>query len=148
MSENTVIVKKLLSAGRDEVFEAFTNPDIMSKWFFPGDDMSVEVSNNLEIGGGYTLKMYAENGDIYTHAGEYKEISPPEKLVFTWNSDLVQDTVVTITFIESGGSTEVTVSHELLPNDEMREDHRKGWTAYEDGKAKDESATLTPARAR
>ena len=128
MSENTVIVKKVISAGRDEVFEAFTNPDIMSKWFFPEEDMSAEVSNNLEIGGDYTLKMYAKNGDIYTHVGEYKEISPPEKLVFTWNSDFVQDTVVTVTFVESGGSTEVTISHELLPSEEMRENHRKGWT--------------------
>ena len=127
MSENTVVVKKFISAGRDEVFEAFTNADIMSKWFFPGEDMSAEVTNNLKPGGSYTLKMHAKNGDIYTHVGEYKEITHPEKLVFTWNSDFVQNTVVTVTFAESDSGTEVTVSHDLLPNDEMRQDHRKGW---------------------
>lgn len=127
MSENTVVVKKFISAGRDEVFEAFTNADIMSKWFFPGEDMSAEVTNNLELGGSYTLRMLAKNGDVYTHVGEYKEITPPEKLVFTWNSDFVQNTVVTVTFAESDSGTEVTVSHDLLPNDEMRQDHRKGW---------------------
>lgn len=127
MIENTVVVKKFISAGRDEVFEAFTNADIMSKWFFPGEDMSAEVTNNLELGGSYTLRMLAKNGDVYTHVGEYKEITPPEKLVFTWNSDFVQNTVVTVTFAESDSGTEVTVSHDLLPNDEMRQDHRKGW---------------------
>ena len=110
------------------MFEAFTDADIMSKWFFPGEDMSAEVTNNPVVGGGYTLKMHAKSGDTYTHVGEYKEITPPDKLVFTWNSDFVQNTVVTVTFVESGSGTEVTVSHDLLPNDEMRQDHRKGWT--------------------
>ncbi len=128
MSENTVVVKMLIIASRGEVFEAFTDAEIMSKWFFPEDDMSVEVTNNPVVGGSYTLKMYAKNGDIYTHVGEYKEILPPEKLVFTWNSNFVQDTLVTITFSESGGATEVTISHELLPSVDMAENHRGGWT--------------------
>ena len=72
--------------------------------------------------------MYAKNGDIYTHVGEYKEISPPDKLVFTWNSDFVQNTVVTLTLSDSDGGTEVTISHELLPEGEMAENHRGGWT--------------------
>ncbi len=128
MSENTVVVKKVISAPRDEVFEAFTDAEIMSKWFFPDEDMSAEVTNNPVVGGDYTLKMYAKNGDIYTHVGEYKEISPPEKLVFTWNSDFVQNTVVTVILEESGSGTEVTISHDLLPSVEMAENHRGGWT--------------------
>ena len=127
MSETTVVVKKVISASRDEVFEAFTNADIMSKWFFPEDDMSAEVTNNPIEGGDYTLKMRAKNGDTYTHVGEYKEISPPDKLVFTWNSDFVQNTVVTVTLIESDGGTEVTISHELLPSGDMAEKYRGGW---------------------
>jgi len=127
MSDNTVVVKKLINASREELFEAFTNPDIMSKWFYPDDDMSVDVANEFHVGGTYTLKMYASNGDIYTHVGEYKEIIPPEKLVFTWNSDFVQNTVVTVTFSEMESGTEVTISHDLLPAGEMTENHRKGW---------------------
>ena len=55
------------------------------------------------------------------------EIIPPEKLVFTWNSDFVQNTVVTVTFSEMETGTEVTISHDLLPAGEMTENHRKGW---------------------
>jgi uncharacterized protein YndB with AHSA1/START domain len=128
MSENTVVVKRLISASRGEVFEAFTDAEIMSKWFFPEEDMSAEVTNDPVVGGDYTLKMHAKNGDTYTHVGEYKEIVHPEKLVFTWTSDFVQDTLVTITFSESGGATEVTISHELLPSVEMVDNHRGGWT--------------------
>jgi len=127
MSDNTVVVTKVINASREELFEAFTNPEIMSKWFYPEDDMSVEVNNTFHVGGGYTLKMHSKSGDLYTHIGEYKEIIPLEKLVFTWNSDFVQNTVVTVTFSEMESGTEVTISHDLLPAGEMTENHRKGW---------------------
>lgn len=128
MSSATVVVKKVISAPREEVFKAFTDVEVMSKWFFPDDDMSVDVTNNPVVGGDYTLKMYAKNGDTYTHVGEYRELTPPDRLVFTWNSDFVQNTVVTVSFSESGDGTEVTVTHELLPEGEMAENHRGGWT--------------------
>jgi len=127
MSENPVVVSKVINATREELFEAFTNPGIMSKWFYPEEDMSAEVANTFHVGGGYTLKMHSKGGEIYTHVGEYKEIIPPEKLVFTWNSDFVQNTIVTVTFSESGNGTEVTISHDLLPVGKMMENHRKGW---------------------
>ncbi len=127
MSDNPVVVSKVIHASREELFEAFTNSDIMSKWFYPDEDMSAEVTNTLHVGGGYVLKMHSKSGDTYTHVGEYKEIVPPQRLVFTWNSDFVQNTVVTVTFSETGSGTEVTVSHDLLPEGEMAENHRKGW---------------------
>ena len=127
MSNSTVVVKKVINAGREELFEAFTNPDIMSKWFYPEEDMSAEVTNTFHVGGGYTLIMHGKNGVTYTHVGEYKEIVSPEKLVFTWNSDFVQDTVVTVTFSQMDSGTEVTVTHDLMPSEEMAENHRGGW---------------------
>lgn len=127
MSDNPVVVSKIIKATREELFEAFTNPDIMSKWFYPEEDMSAEVTNTFHVGGGYTLKMYGKNGVLYTHVGEYKEIVPPDKLVFTWNSDFVQNTVVTVTFSQMESGTEVTITHDLLPAGEMTENHRKGW---------------------
>ena len=127
MSDNQVVVSKVIDASREELFEAFTNPEIMSKWFYPEEDMSAEVTNTFRVGGGYVLKMHCKNGEIYTHVGEYMEIVPPEKLVFTWNSDFVQNTVVTITFSGVDSGTEVTISHDLLPAGEMTENHRKGW---------------------
>ena len=57
MSENTLVVSKVINASREELFEAFSNPDIMNKWFYPNEDMSVEVSNTFHVGGGYVLKI-------------------------------------------------------------------------------------------
>lgn len=128
MSEHSATISRVINATREELFEAFTNPEVMSQWFYPDEDMSVEVNNTLQVGGGYTLKMHGKDGVTYTHVGEYKEIVPPEKLVFTWNSDFVQNTLVTIVFNDSGEGTEIVLTHDLLPSEEQVECHIGGWT--------------------
>jgi len=127
VSESKVVVKRVIKASPEDVFEAFTNPEIMTKWFYGMEDGSVEVLNTLEVGGAYILNMISTDGKEYRHTGEYKVIVPPEKLVFTWNSDHAQDTVVTVHFRPAGEHTEVTIEHEFL-TDEERENHRRGWT--------------------
>lgn len=128
MSEKEVVVKRVIKAGRDEVFEAFTDPEILTRWFYPFEGWRVEVKNALEVGGAYSMVMFEPGGAKYEHTGEYKELSAPERLVFTWNSEFAQGTVVTVTLAEVEGGTEVTITHDLLPTEKMREDHRKGWT--------------------
>ncbi|MGH7848786.1 MAG: SRPBCC family protein [Thermodesulfobacteriota bacterium] len=128
MSENKVVVTKVIKASPEEVFEAFTNPKIMTKWFYGDEGWTADISNTLEVGGKYNLTMLATDGKKYKHTGEYKVIAPPEKLVFTWNSDFAQNTVVTVDFRQVADGTEVTLEHDFLPTDEAREDHRKGWT--------------------
>jgi len=128
MSESKLVVTKVIKATPEEAFEAFTDPEIMRKWFYGDEGWTVDVSNTLEIGGKYILNMIKPDGKEYKHTGEYKVIAPPEKLVFTWNSDFAQDTVVTVYFRGVAGGTEITLEHEFLPTPEAREDHRKGWT--------------------
>lgn len=128
MSESKLVVTKVIKATPEEVFEAFTKPEIMTKWFYGAEGWTADISNSLEVGGKYIVTMHATNGKDYVHEGEYKVIVPPEKLVFTWNSDFAQNTVVTIHFRSVGDGTEITLEHEFLPTDELREDHRKGWT--------------------
>lgn len=130
MSENKVAIRKVINASRQELFEAFTNPVIMSKWFFPEKDMSVEVTNEFSLGSAYVLKMHTGKGDVYTHVERYKKIVPPEKLVFTWNSDFVENTVVTLVFSESETGTVITITYDLTPSEEMADDHKKGWTGF------------------
>lgn len=127
MSENTVVVKRVIKAAPDQVFEAFTNPGIMSKWFYGMEDGTSEVSNTLRVGGGFSINMRTGGGTEYMHKGEYREIVPFEKLVFTWNSDFAKDSVVTVSFRKAAGGTEVTIEHEFLALSE-RENHRRGWT--------------------
>lgn len=127
MNTDKLIVKRIINAGIDSVFEAFSKPEIMRMWFYPDEDMSAEVSNTFRVGGGYVIKMHTKTGDTYTHTGEYLEIVSPEKIVFTWNSDFVNDTVVTVTLSEAEDGTEVVLSHDFLPEGELTHKHRSGW---------------------
>jgi uncharacterized protein YndB with AHSA1/START domain len=62
-------------------------------------------------------------------------------LVYTWrwegNPELaLENSLVTVEFIELGGSTEIRLTHENLPTDEARESHRHGWSGSFDKLAK------------
>lgn len=127
--EHDLTVRKVIDADRETVFKALTESGIMEEWFFAGPDgWSATVKNDFRVGGSYRIDMHGEN-DTYWHKGEYREIISNEKLVFTWNSRAVEDTLVTITLAEVEGGTEVTLTHEFMPNEEMKKNHTEGWTA-------------------
>src|SRR5678815_5825073 len=77
-----VIVRKLLSAPREKVFALWTDAARMPEWILDGGSATLD----LRVGGKYHMDMQYE-GKSYPHDGEYLEIVPPERLVFTWISE-------------------------------------------------------------
>jgi uncharacterized protein YndB with AHSA1/START domain len=73
------------------------------------------------------------NGEVYTVTGVYREIRPPEKLVFTWRWETdpdrgdAGDSVVTLEFLDRGRATELRLTHERIASDAARAEHEKGW---------------------
>ena len=127
MTQPVVKIRRVIKAKRKKVFEAWTKPELLRKWFFAAPNWSASVSNELKVGGSYKVDMHTEEKNTFSHYGEYKEIKPPEKLVFTWNSSMIQDSLVTIEFKELGDTTELTLTHELLPTEDIRSKHEGGW---------------------
>lgn len=127
-NESTLTVKRTINADKETIFKALTDEKIMEKWFFAGPEgWSATVKSKAKVGEEYKIDMHGEN-DTYTHTGTFKEVIPNDKIVFTWNSKSVQDTLVTITLTEQNGGTEVKLVHEFMPSKEMKENHTKGWT--------------------
>ena len=65
--------------------------------------------------------------------GEYREVTPPAKLIYTWqwedDPDYVdRETLVTVEFVDLGNSTEVRLTHENLPGAESIKNHEHGWS--------------------
>lgn len=127
--ESTLMVKRVIDADPETLFEALTDQEIMKQWFFASGDVgwSASVENNPHKGGSFKVDMHGPE-DTYSHEGVYKEIVPNEKIVFTWNSPYVADTVVTITLSEKDSGTEVKLKHEFMPNEEETKKHTQGWT--------------------
>lgn len=126
-----VIVKRTFAAPREKVFEAWVNPALMARWFCrcAKHPPTRIIQADVRPGGQYRLEVVGDK--LYRGSGTYKEVRPPEKLVFTWNwqHDDFADTLVTVEFRSLGGSgfTEVTLTHELLPTEKARAEHRQGW---------------------
>lgn len=121
-------MNKTYNGPSDLVFEAWIKPEIIKKWFSPDGKWAVEVAEmNVSVGGKYRIAMRAPDNRIWEVSGQYKEIHPNKKLVFTWNTEDVKETVVTVDFKDLGEKTEVNLTHDLLPNQEQVDEHTYGW---------------------
>jgi len=127
----TLKVTRTLPASREKVFRAWTDPQTLMKWFAPSDQFITRLPEfDLRVGGRYRIEMKLEE-KTHTVVGTYREIRPPEKLVFTWRWENepahVGDTLVTIELFDRGGKTELILTHEGFANEASRDEHNKGW---------------------
>lgn len=126
----SVHVLRRIAAPAQALFEAWLDPESVAAWMRPFDTVSTAAHNEPVVGGSYRITMHQSDGKLVEHVGKYLEIDPPRRLVFTWASPATQhkDSLVTIEFIESDGATEVSLTHEQLP-EYMAQAHVGGWTS-------------------
>ena len=124
-----VRVQRTLKATRDRVFRAWTQPEVMARWFFPGAGWTCDVTSDLRTGGSWQALMHDAAGGEHNQFGEYREIVPPSRLVFTWSCpDLgVEGSVVTVELRDVDGGTALTLTHELPADPKVRSGHEEGW---------------------
>lgn len=118
-------LERLLPATRERVFAWWTDPERMAKWLSPTRE--AKVSANVVVGGAFRVVMVGDGVEI-EHTGEYLEIDPPRRLVFTWMSAYTGDgpSLVTVDLEQRGDSTRIVLTHERLPGEHV-EPHRGGW---------------------
>jgi uncharacterized protein YndB with AHSA1/START domain len=75
------------------------------------------------------------DGTSITIEGEFHEVEPPDKLVYTWRmgQEMEEVSLVTVRFEGRGDSTEVIVIHDQIPSDRVRDSHEAGWNGCLDG---------------
>jgi uncharacterized protein YndB with AHSA1/START domain len=125
-------MKRIFSAPREKVFEAWTNPEMMNQWLAPVGYSTPEAEADLRTGGRYRVVMkHDEKGATHTAVGEYREVAPPERLVFTWTWEEgdKHEMLITIEFRDQGGSTEMIFKHERFASEENRNNHEEGWAS-------------------
>ncbi len=118
-------IRRFSKHERARVFLALTEPAKMAQWFFGMKGGRAKVTNDLRPGGKYIIDMSDSEKSCSPH-GTYLEITPPERLVFTWSSkEFVIESTVTIELFEREGGTDLVLTHEL-PRD-AAEAHQQGW---------------------
>ena len=110
-SDEEILITRMFDAPSELVFEAWTTPEIVKRWW--GGDRGVvnEAEIDLRIGGRWRWAMTATGGFEVAFSGEYREIDRPHRLVRTEVFELVPDAeaVSTITFEEADGVTTMRI---------------------------------------
>jgi uncharacterized protein YndB with AHSA1/START domain len=122
-----LVVRRTLSASPERVFAAWLEPQSMARWLSPFADAVAEV--DARVGGAFRVVMRGLGREI-EHTGTYQEIDRPRRLVFTWISPYTgsEPSLVTVelTPVSPGDRTELTLTHERLPVDQVAS-HGGGW---------------------
>jgi uncharacterized protein YndB with AHSA1/START domain len=122
-------ITRIIPAPRQEVFEAWTNAESVKQWMCPEGSSVSFVELDVRVGGAFRVDMQTDGADTI-HTGIYREIIPPEKLVFTWVSKYThyRESLLTLEFLAYGEATELILLQTQLPDDEATERHTVGWT--------------------
>ncbi len=131
-AETALRVTRTFKAPREAVFRAWTEAAQLERWFAPSDEFETRIAElDLRPGGRYRFEMRQGTGEEFHLRGEFREVRPPERLVYTWRwrdwQESQPDSLVTVEFHERGGGTELVLTHELLPDAPSRERHTQGW---------------------
>jgi uncharacterized protein YndB with AHSA1/START domain len=139
MSTATLSLERSFDAPRDAVFAAWTDPEVLRRWWAAGPDWDTpEAEVDLRVGGSYRLAMRdPASGDVHVVGGEYTEVEPPERLVYTWAwedamSPGSDNSLVTVLFRDDGARTTVLLTHTGFAGADEVGKHEHGWHAVMD----------------
>lgn len=135
--DTTLVIKRLIKASRDRVYAAWTDPDQIGKWFGPKEITTRLIEIDPRVRGKYRWDLTSPEGEEMTAYGEYRELQPNRKIVFTWQWADDEDwkdhtSVVTIELEDAEGGTELHFRHENLPSEASRDRHTEGWNSLLD----------------
>ena len=126
--------KRRLPMRRARLFELWTDPVHLAKWWGPVGWRVTRCEIDLRPSGRWHTWLLTSRDEEHFIGGQYLEIAPPERLVFTWEFPTEvpggepQVTVVTVTFLEDGDATLLQVSHQKLSSGQAV-DMDVGWSS-------------------
>ena len=129
LNRPSLTLKRHIKATPEQVYEAWTDPKALLKWFGPGPGPVTLAETDLRPGGRYAI-AFMEDGEEHHISGTYLEVVPGQKLIFTWTWRHLpeQQSLVTVLIKPETQGALVTLIHEQFADAHVRDLHRKGWT--------------------
>lgn len=129
-SQQTLKLTRIIPASQKEVFEAWTTAESMKQWFCPEGATVLLIELDVRIGGTFRIETQHPAEGRIAIRGVYRDIVPPEKLVFTWVSEHThhRESLVTLEFLARGEATELILVQRQLPDEEAVQRHSAAWT--------------------
>lgn len=123
-------IERSFAASAEDVFDAWTSPEVMRRWFHCAPNWGTPVAEvDLQVGGRVRVVMRRPDGTEVTAQGEYTLIDRPHRLAMTWTFDDDPSNVqaLDLSFSESGGSTTVLLVNSGISTDGRRDAQDWGW---------------------
>ena len=130
-------IKRFINAPRARVYAAWTDPAQLKEWWGPEKVRTRNFAADVRVRGKYRWDLTNQEDEEMSVFGEYRELVPEKKIVFTWKWDdddvwENRNSIVTVELSDSGGGTELLLKHEQLPTEESRNRHNEGWNSVLD----------------
>jgi uncharacterized protein YndB with AHSA1/START domain len=128
-TETTVARELAIGASPETVWQFLVDPDKAVRW------MGQTASFDAQPGGAYRVDVIPG----HVASGEFVELDPPHRLVFTWGWEPGEDgpnpvppgsTTIEIELVPDGDGTTLRFSHRGLPSVGATESHAHGWDHY------------------
>ena len=140
---NEIIIDRIFDLPVNKVWQAWTEPETLKKWWGPKEFTCPSSFIDLKTGGKYLNCMLSPKGEEFWSTGIFKEIIPREKLVFTDSfadekgniisasshnmpGDWPLELLITVSLEEEGEKTKLTLQHTGIPR-EMQKECIQGW---------------------
>jgi uncharacterized protein YndB with AHSA1/START domain len=137
-SEMSLQLRRVFQAPREKVWAAWTERERLEQWMckdVPSHNPKY-VELDVRPGGHYVMEIPLPDGK-YVGYGTFREVQPPEKLVFTWSwkrypekpDDHVPsgESLVTVELFDRGAATEMLFTHENFESAKIRDETHTGW---------------------
>ena len=127
---HAVRIERTFAATAEDVFDAWTSPEVMRRWFHPAPDWETpEAEVDLRVGGRVRVVMRKPDGTKAEAHGEFTLIDRPHRLGMTWTFDdePSNEQLIELSFSESEGSTTVLLVNTGISTDARRDAQDWGW---------------------
>ena len=120
-TEREIVLTRLFDAPRERVFEAWTDREQVAKWWGPNGFTTTIREMDVRPGGVWRFVMHGPDGVDYDNRTTYREVIPPERLVYKYEDEAeAPGFEATVTFEDRNGKTLVTM-RSLFPSAEARD---------------------------
>ena len=105
-SEREIVMTRVFDAPRQMIYDAWTKPELLKRWFGPRGWSLVVCEIDLRVGGKWRFVLRGPDGNEMGMGGVYRELAPPERDVHTEKfDDYPGESLVTGVLTESGGKS-------------------------------------------
>jgi len=144
-SAEELVITRVFDAPREVVFKAWTDPERLMRWWGPTGFTTPSFTVDLRIGGVLHYCMRSPEGQDFWGIGVYREIVPPERIVYTdsfadaqgdpvppsrygMSASHPAESLVTVLITERQGKTKVALRQTVPDSVQEREAMERGWT--------------------